>query len=444
MIVDPAVIATLETAIAADPGQTGIRLHLASLLLEADRVLEALEHAREVLAVNPADLQAIDLAARSAEQLGQSEVAAGYRQLLAALSGTVSDPETASPAEAPSAHPPSQPVPSSSEAKDAKAESGDRDDTGAKVVPLRLVHGQRDDHEDDVFDGTAETPDITLADVAGLEEVKRRIEISFLAPMRNPELRKMYRKSLRGGLLLYGPPGCGKTFIARAMAGELDARFLSVGLNEILDMWMGASERNLHELFELARRNAPCVLFVDEIDALGRKRSLMRHATSMTTVVNQFLTEMDGIGGGNEGVYVLAATNQPWDVDPALRRPGRLDRMLLVLPPDREARKGILEYHMRDRPNEGVGLAWVAARTDDYSGADLAHLCDVAVELAMEDSVKTGTPRPITHRDFKRAIREVRPSIRPWFETARNYALFDNEGGTYDDLVVYLKHHRMA
>src|SRR5262245_4364317 len=165
--------------------------------------------------------------------------------------------------------------------------------------------------------------------------------------MRSPELRQMYGKSLRGGLLLYGPPGCGKTFLARAVAGELGANFYAVGLHEVLDMWLGQSEHNLHELFVRARRNNPCVLFLDEVDALGQKRSHLSRSAGRNVVV-QLLAELDGMGADNEGVFVLAATNQPWDVDPALRRPGRFDRTILVVPPDLDARRKILEVHMRE------------------------------------------------------------------------------------------------
>ena len=149
-----------------------------------------------------------------------------------------------------------------------------------------------------------ERPALTLADVGGLLDVKERLQVSFLAPMRNPELRKIYGKSLRGGLLLYGPPGCGKTFIARAVAGEIGASFISVGISEVLELWFGASEKNLSELFELARRQTPCVLFFDELDALGQRRSQTR-SSMMRTVVNQFLTELDSVGSDNEGVFVL-------------------------------------------------------------------------------------------------------------------------------------------
>jgi SpoVK/Ycf46/Vps4 family AAA+-type ATPase len=278
--------------------------------------------------------------------------------------------------------------------------------------------------------------------VAGLEHVKRRIEMSFLAPLRNPELRAMYKKSLRGGLMLFGPPGCGKTFIARAIAGEMGAAFVSVGLVEILDMYIGESEKNLHAIFEQARRRKPCVLFLDEIDALGRRRSLMREHAGRT-VVNQLLQELDGMNTDNENLYVIAATNHPWDVDSALKRPGRFDRTVLVLPPDAPARRKILADNLLGRPYEDVDIDWVAKNTDDYSGADISHLCDSAAEHAMEDSIKRGANRPITTRDFKDAMKEVKPSTRPWFETARNHALYANEGGVYDELLDYMKSRKL-
>jgi SpoVK/Ycf46/Vps4 family AAA+-type ATPase len=272
-----------------------------------------------------------------------------------------------------------------------------------------------------------------------METVKRRLNVAFLAPLRNPELRRTFGKSLRGGLLLYGPPGCGKTFIARAAAGELGAKFISVGIADVLDMWMGQSEQNLKGYFESARRQAPCVLFFDEVDALGRKRSLVRHSAA-TGVISQFLAEMDGIQADNRGVFVLAATNHPWDVDSALRRPGRLDRMLLVLPPDAPAREAILRRHSRQRPvAPDVDFAAIAARLEDFSGADVAHLCDSAAELALEESLGAPTPKPISAAHFKRAMKEVRPSIRAWLETAKNHALFANDGGVYDDLLEYLR-----
>ena len=313
------------------------------------------------------------------------------------------------------------------------------------VIPPRFA---RADDEPEPVTGDADriadvgASPVRLADVGGMADVKHRLELAFLAPLRNPQLRRMYHKSLRGGLLLYGPPGCGKTFLARAVAGEMGAAFVSVSIVDVLNMWVGNSERNLHEIFAAARRNAPCVLFLDEVDAIGHKRSQL-NSSAMRTLGNQLLAELDGMEGDNEGVFVLAATNAPWDVEPALRRPGRLDRMLLVAPPDAPARVAILEYHLRERPIENVDLPKLAAATEDFTGADLAHVCETAAEYAMHDSLTTGRVRMIGQADMERALREVRPSVGTWFATARNVALFANEGGVYDDLAAYLKKRKL-
>jgi SpoVK/Ycf46/Vps4 family AAA+-type ATPase len=260
--------------------------------------------------------------------------------------------------------------------------------------------------------------------------------------MRNPELSRMYHKSLKGGLLLYGPPGCGKTFIARAVAGELGAGFISVTLADVLDMYIGNSEKNLHALFETVRASAPCVLFLDEVDAIGQKRSQLRHS-ALRQVVNQLLVELDDVHKSNEGVFVLGATNSPWDVDPALRRPGRFDRTLLVLPPDQAAREAIVRLHLRDRPVAGVDTRKIAKATEGYSGADLAHLCESAAERAMLESARSGSVRMIGQGDLEAALKEVRPSTGPWLQLARNVAMFAG-GGEYDDLLAYLRKQRLV
>jgi SpoVK/Ycf46/Vps4 family AAA+-type ATPase len=415
--VDPAVRAALESVLASAPDNAAVRIHLASLLAGEDPAA-ALDHACRVLTTQPDHPEGLAIAARTARAVGEEQRAVAYERLLAALSGTAAPeapgpaPETAEPLHA-------------GEAIPGEAEID---------AFLEEVLGS---------DPDVERPRVTLADVGGLEDVKRRLTTSFLGPMRNPELRKVYGKSLRGSLLLYGPPGCGKTFLARAVAGELGARFFGIGLHEVLDMWLGQSERNLHEIFETARRQAPCVLFLDEVDALGLKRSHLERSAGRNVVV-QLLSELDGARSDNEGVFVLGATNQPWDIDPALRRPGRFDRTLLVLPPDPPARVSILQYHLRGRLVGPLDLQRLAARTDGFSGADLRLLCESAAESALEDSLQSGTTRPIQSSDFDWALREVSPSTRPWFDVARNYAMFANDGGAYDDLLTYMRRHKLA
>jgi AAA+ superfamily predicted ATPase len=399
---DPQLLAALTEAVQRQPEAIPLRLHLAGLLLENGAEQQALGHYEEVLSREPENMDALLGATRASDAIGDATGAALYRTRMNA------------------ARPP-EPVA-------AQGPGQERSDQDGGVSPAS-GHAWWD----------VEVSSVRMADVGGMENVKRRLQVSFLGPMRNPDLRAAYGKSLRGGLLLFGPPGCGKTYIARALAGELDARFISVGLADILDMWLGESEKRVKELFRAAREHSPCVVFLDELDALGQKRTHLTHHVAQRGVVNQLLSELDGASGGNEGVYVLAATNQPWDVDSALLRPGRLDRMVLVLPPDRDARLAILTSKLVGRPVETVDLKGIADKTDGYSGADLTFLCDAATELAMEEAIKSGSLKRIGQQHFQRALKEIHPSTREWFETARNFALFSNQAGVYDDLIKYMK-----
>ncbi len=426
-VTDP-LLASLAAAVAAAPDDLPLRLHYGELLLRAGRTVEALTEAATVVRADPGNAAAQQLMAAATAALGPAPAAAV-------------EPERADPIPTPGL-PEGAP-----DGIDTPFDWSEAEKAFEGVVPPMFVDGDGDGDDagsaGPLDPGDVQQAGVRLADVAGMQQVKQRLESAFLMPMRNPELRRLYGKSLRGGLLLYGPPGCGKTFIARAVAGELGARFYPVSLVDVLDMYIGESERKLRAIFDTARRNAPCVLFLDEVDAIGHKRTDLR-GSGLRSVVQALLSELDGAEGSNDGIFVLAATNHPWDVDSALRRPGRFDRMLLVLPPDEAARRAVLRLHLRSRPVENVDLKPLAKRTEGYSGADLAHVCETAAERAMTDSIRSGHVRGIRQGDLQAAIAEVRPSTGPWLEVARNVAQFANESGTYDDLLAYLKKRRLV
>ena len=466
---DP-LIESLTRAVEATPDDVRLRTHLAELLVEADRNAEAVTHCAVALQYAPTDERARTIMARALSlQAAQPPVGQPAEPAPSAASpvdvpdDSPTAPEAPAPSVAPSApSSPAAPAPKDSTAsddfKDFDWQRAEKDFDGGPAAPfvssessekssgsdpaLSESHLVSNDNYSLPGDWEVERADICLADVGGMVEVKNRLEASFLAPMRNPELRRLYGKSLRGGLLLYGPPGTGKTFIARAVAGEMGAGFLSVTISDILDPYIGNSEANLHNIFQQARRHAPCVLFLDELDAIGIKRSLARNS-SMRSTVNQLLEELDGVSSDNDGVYLLAATNAPWDIDPALRRPGRLDRTLLVLPPDEPARAAILHTHLRERPVEGIDLQALARATEGLTGADLSHVCDSAAENALMDSVRTGRPRLMNMKDMYAALKEVRPSSGPWFETARAVVEYADVSGEYAELREWMKRHRM-
>jgi len=203
-------------------------------------------------------------------------------------------------------------------------------------------------------------------------------------------------------------------------------------------MWVGNSEKNLHDIFEQARLNTPCVLFFDEVDAMGASRNDMRK-TNSRFLINQFLDELDGVKYSNEGILILGATNSPWFLDTAFRRPGRFDRIIFVSPPDAEAREEILKLLLAEKPVQDIDVKAIAKLTDGYSGADLQALVDLAIESKLGESLKLGKVLPIGQSEMKNAISKHRATTKEWFTTAKNYALYSNEGGLYDDILTYLK-----
>ena len=444
------------TAVVSDrPGDVPLRLHLAELLIADGRGADAVPHLGVVLASEPTNERAAALM-RSA--LGVPEAPAQVAPTAEAMAAPAATPQPATPQPAPapqksapaSGSGADEATPASSNTPTQGGESQNFDWRSAEeqvggpapafINGAEPVYNEAPPAAEDVWD--VEIATSTLADVGGMQDVKDRLNMAFLAPLRNPELRRLYGKSLKGGLMLYGPPGCGKTYIARALAGEIGASFINVTLTDILDQFIGNSEANLHSLFVTARRHAPVVLFLDEIDAIGQKRSQSTSA-AWRGVTNQLLMEMDGIGADNEGLFILAATNTPWDVDPALRRPGRFDRSVAVLPPDAPARHSILYHYLKDRPMEGIDLGVLVRQTSGFTGADLAHLVDSAAEFAMMDSLRTGTVRMMTMQDFTNALKQVRPSAGPWFASARNIVEYGNRDGQYDDLAAYMKANKL-
>ncbi len=297
---------------------------------------------------------------------------------------------------------------------------------------------QEEDFYDELDDQFLQKPKVNFSDVGGMESVKKEIDLKIIKPLLHPELYKAYGKKAGGGILLYGPPGCGKTFIAKATAGEVNARFINVCLNDILDMWIGNSEKNLHEIFDLARHNTPCILFIDEIDALGASRSDMKQSSGRH-LINQFLQELDGVDNNNDGVLILGATNTPWNLDPAFRRPGRFDRIIFVPPPDVETRMSILQLKLKDKPIDSIDYGLVAKKADKYSGADIDAIIDIAIETKIESSMEDGIPKPLNTKDLLEAIKKHKASTQEWFMTAKNYAMFANDSGLYDDILTYMK-----
>lgn len=404
---DP-VIRELSNAVDKSPDVIELRLHLAGLLADKGRYAEALGHCSTALAQDAGNTNALSLMQRCSAALAAP-----------ATGGSAPVGEQAPPAK-----------------EGFDWSSAERE--VADIIEPAFVEPPPDAVNEDDFD-VVQRVRVRLDDVAGMDEVKRQLDLSLLGPIRNPELMKAFKVSARGGLLLYGPPGCGKTFIAKAVSGELGANFYQVGIADVLHQWFGNSERSIRAVFDTARRNAPCVLFFDEVDALGHRRSALSGSSGLRPVVNTLLEEMDSANSVNDGVYVLGATNAPWDVDPALRRPGRFDRMIFVGLPDTGARAGIVRSHLQDRPVAGIDLKSIANRTDSFSGADLAYVCETATQLAMADSMRSGQVRPVTMADIDTAIAQIRPSTGPWFETARNVVEFANGDGTYDELAKYMR-----
>ena len=395
----------LRQAVGGDPENTGLRLVYAEALAGAGRLAEATVEYQELFMREA--LPASDLVTA-----GRIAVAAGAYAFASSLAAEAR------------AH----------GATGAAAELRIALDQALEAAGAGQERDGRDDGWLDPGDGDTRT---TFADIGGLAEMKGAIERLIVLPFRQPDVYRRFGRKAGGGLLLYGPPGCGKTLLARATAAECELPFLNVRIESILDPYFGVSERNLHDAFVRARASAPCVLFLDELNAIGTVRSRTRGGG--TALVDQLLQELDGIGSDNDGILVLGATNVPWDVDDALKRPGRLDRSIFVPPPDRDAREAILDVFLRDRTATGVDVRRLAGRTQLFSGADLSALVERAIDSAIDDSLATGHERPLSNADFDMALRGFVPSTLEWMATARRYVEFANHAGRYDDVERFLR-----
>lgn len=444
----PEELRSLQEALKNSPDNTPLRKYLADQLLKAGKYQEAELEYKEALRLSPNDLEIkIGLGNSFLEQQKTSaglvlledlidnnaqlpakayliharlllqnkqadEAMAAYEKALI-INKDMADPFLAT------------------QIKEQQAEEGKNDPR-----KIKLTTGSEEEFD---FEGVEmERPKITFADVGGLEKIKEEIRMKIIHPLKHPEIYKAYGKAIGGGILLYGPPGCGKTHLAKATAGEISANFISVGINDILNLYIGESERNLHAIFEQARNSSPCVLFFDEVDALGASRNDMKQSAGRQ-LINQFLAEMDGVEYSNDGVLILAATNAPWHLDTAFRRPGRFDRIIFVSPPDEAAREEIIEAMLKDKPKEAIDNRQVAKKTAEFSGADLKAVVDIAIESKLEEAMRSGGAIPLSLKDLIKASKQHRPTTKEWFSKAKNYALFANEAGLYDDILKYMK-----
>ena len=254
-----------------------------------------------------------------------------------------------------------------------------------------------------------EIPNVKWNDIGGLEEVKNLLKEVVEWPLKNPASFKRIGIKPPSGVLLYGPPGSGKTLLAKAIASESGANFISIKGPEILTKWVGESEKKIRDVFRRAKQVAPAIIFFDEIDALAPRRGLEAGTRVMENVVSQILTEMSGLEDLHN-VVVIAATNRPDIMDPALLRPGRFDRQIIVPAPDEKSRLEIFKVHTKNMPLKGVDLKRFAKETEDYTGADIEAMCREAGLNALRENMKT---KNVTQNDFDNALKKSKPSVNP-------------------------------
>ncbi|MDE1823609.1 MAG: AAA family ATPase, partial [Candidatus Micrarchaeota archaeon] len=265
---------------------------------------------------------------------------------------------------------------------------------------------------------------ITFKDVVGMEKEKKIIHENIILAIKKPELLRAYGKKLGLGVIFYGPPGNGKTYLVNAIAGETQTNVIIARINEIVDMYAGNTEKNMHAIFEQARKAVPCVVFFDELDALGQKRGGEgggggEQSSYMRMAVNQFLQEMDGVEANPEGIFVIGATNQPWDIDPALKRSKRFGEAIYIPPPGYLTRKGAFRYNTKNMPLGNISFGRLARATMGFSQADIEEICDKAALIPAAEEDRTGKRRKITMHDFLSMIKQHGNTLDEWYAMVR-------------------------
>jgi transitional endoplasmic reticulum ATPase len=272
-------------------------------------------------------------------------------------------------------------------------------------------------------------PQTRFKDIAGLESVKQDIRLKIIEPFKHPEVFKKYGKKVGGGILMFGPPGCGKSLLAEATAGEADVAFFNVKASDLKSKYVGETEQNIAALFKAAREQPRgAIIFFDEFEALGGERDTA--GVHERNFVSQLLTEMDSVGNKHQRILLIAATNVPWAIDIALRREGRFGTTVFVPPPDEEARTSILASRMKERPlAKNIDFAKLAQVTESFSGADIVSLAEAATDIPLKEFLVTKRTRDITMDDFEDALAKKTPSTRPWFSLVQRHlrALPDDE-----------------
>jgi AAA+ superfamily predicted ATPase len=285
--------------------------------------------------------------------------------------------------------------------------------------------------DEETFLGETKVPEARFSDVGGLDDVKRLIRETIEYPLKYAELSARYGKSAGGGLLFFGPPGCGKTLLARAAAGECNVRFINVNLATVLDKWVGNSEKAVSMIFALARKKTPTIVFLDEVDAIGGSRATMQ-AGWEKKLISQLLIELDGLASDNKNVMVLGASNAPWEVDFALRRPGRLGRLVFVPPPDAAARTAIFRIYLERRPflDADIDAAALGRATENYSADAIRQIVENAASIPWRQAIETGEERAIGQADLLRAIAETPPDLAEWTKLVGRYEEFAKQSLT--------------